>query len=267
MKIIKSQMGMTLIELMIAMTLSIGVVYAVTNILITSNKTATLSDSLAQSQETGRFVTSYLNHHILRAGYAPGEDSLPPFELECVAPNTMMCTLNQNSGAGDQIAIIRTATTDDNISCFGSDMGLAADTVVVDVFWVEIDPDTNLSSLYCLTYDRGTALPINDNTKQPIAAGVVAIHALYGQSISDLDSGQRNVTQYVAPNELALDSGGAPDWSRVYAMKIGVLTQSFEEISGAATERNYILLDADTYTYNNRFAYQVFSTTIARANY
>lgn len=267
MKSIKSQTGMTLIELMIAMALSLGVVYAVTNILITSNKTATLSDSLAQSQETGRFVTGYLNHFFLRSGYSPDGAELEPFEVECANAADIMCTRNTDNGVGDQIAIIRTATTDDDISCFGSDMELTVDTVVVDVFWIEKDPANNLSSLYCLTYDRGTKTPIKNNAKQPIAAGVVAIHALYGQSIAALASNQRNATQYVAPSELATNGTGSADWSKVFAIKFAVLTQSFEEISGQATPRNYIALDADAYTFNDRFAYQVFSTTVARANY
>ncbi|WP_276682575.1 PilW family protein [Thalassolituus oleivorans] len=267
MKSIKSQIGMTLIELMIAMVLSIGVVYAVTNILITSNRTATLSDSLAQSQETGRFVTSYLNHYFLRSGYSPDGSEITPFEVECANAADEMCTRNTNDGVGDQIAVIRTATTDDDTNCFGGDMALAIDTVVVDVFWVETDPANNLSSLYCLTYDRATKTAINNNVKQPIAAGVVAIHALYGQSIAALASNQRNATQYVAPRELATNGTGSADWSKVFAIKFAVLTQSFEEISGQATTRNYIALDADAYTFNDRFAYQVFSTTVARANY
>ncbi|MCD8532270.1 MAG: prepilin-type N-terminal cleavage/methylation domain-containing protein [Saccharospirillaceae bacterium] len=72
------QRGMTLIELMIASVLGLVITAAVVQIVITSNRTAILSDNLAQSQETGRFVIGYLSEALRRAGYTNNPDPIPP---------------------------------------------------------------------------------------------------------------------------------------------------------------------------------------------
>ena len=62
------QQGLTLIELMIAMTLSLLIMGAVGTILVTSNQAASVSDTLSQTQETGRFTADYMNRQLLRTG-------------------------------------------------------------------------------------------------------------------------------------------------------------------------------------------------------
>ena len=66
---ISVQKGLTLVELMISMTLSLIVIFAVGSILISSNQAASVSDTLADSQETGRFAVDYINRQLLRTGW------------------------------------------------------------------------------------------------------------------------------------------------------------------------------------------------------
>jgi len=271
----RTQKGLSLIELMIAMVLSLIVVYFVMQILIGSNQTASLADTLTQSQETGRFSISYLNRSALRAGYDPEGTDLQPFANLCSADNPTagngMCTQdtdNTEDGVttGDRLAIVRTAEAGNAQSCWGSAMVLAVDTAVADVFWVEVD-DNGLSSLICRTYNFGTGVAMVDG--QPLAAGVIAMHVLYGQSAADSATGERNVTSYVPADDLANNTGQdySRDWERVYAVRVALLTQAFDDTSGLTGERNYILFDAAPYQFDDRFARQVFTTTVARANF
>jgi type IV pilus assembly protein PilW len=58
----------TLVELMVTLVLSLMITYAIAQVLISSNRTSVASDGMSQSQETGRFVMSYLASHIRGAG-------------------------------------------------------------------------------------------------------------------------------------------------------------------------------------------------------
>ena len=275
MKMLRHQQGMSLIELMIAMVLSLVVVYFVMQILIGSNQTASLADTLTQSQETGRFSISYLNRSALRAGYDPEGGDLQPFANLCTADNPTaangMCTQDTDNTVdgettGDRLAIVRTAEAGNATSCWGSNLVLANNTQVADVFWVEVNDD-GLSSLMCRTYNFGTGVAMVD--AQPLAAGVVAMHVLYGQSAADSATGERNVTTYVPADDLSNNTGldYSRDWERVYAVRVALLTQAFDDTSGLVGARNYILFDAAPYQFDDRFARQVFTTTVARANF
>lgn len=271
---LRHQQGLSLIELMIAMVLSLVIVYAVMQILIGSNQTASLADTLTQSQETGRFSISYLNRSALRAGYDPEGGGLQPFADLCTADNPTggngMCTgINDNAtgtDTGDRLAIVRTAEAGTAQSCWGSALALAQDTTIADVFWVEVN-DQGLSSLMCRTYTFADGLPLVD--AQPLAAGVVAMHILYGQSTADTATGQRNVTSYISADAINNTTGinYARDWDRIYAVRIALLTQAFDQTSGLTGARNYVLFDAAPYQFDDRFARQVFTTTVARANF
>ena len=60
--------GFTLVELMITLVLSLMITYAIAQVLISSNRTSVTSDGMSQSQETGRFVMSYLAQQVRQAG-------------------------------------------------------------------------------------------------------------------------------------------------------------------------------------------------------
>lgn len=63
-----SSKGFTLVELMITLVLSLMITYAIAQVLVSSNRSSVTSDGMSQSQETGRFVMSYLANQIRPAG-------------------------------------------------------------------------------------------------------------------------------------------------------------------------------------------------------
>jgi len=62
--------GFTMVELMIAMLLSLFLLAAITYIVVNSNKNYNSTDSLARLQENARFAVGYMTSDLRRAGYA-----------------------------------------------------------------------------------------------------------------------------------------------------------------------------------------------------
>lgn len=63
-------LGLTLVELMVAMTIALILLLAVTRLFVTSRSTYTLEEGLARVQEGGRFAIEFLSQDIRMAGYA-----------------------------------------------------------------------------------------------------------------------------------------------------------------------------------------------------
>src|SRR5690554_1380607 len=65
---ILKQRGMTLVELMVAAVISLIIVFFITNIMISSSRTAMQSEGLSQAQENGRFILTWLQGNVRTAG-------------------------------------------------------------------------------------------------------------------------------------------------------------------------------------------------------
>jgi type IV pilus assembly protein PilW len=271
---IQRQRGLTLIELMISMTLSLIVMFAVGSILISSNQAASVSDTLADSQESGRFAVDYINRQLLKTGYDPEDADLVAFRDLCVDPADTVCIRDNDSGTGDRIAIRRVAEVEEDpddstktipksnaITCYGSallDAGgneITTNVTVTDVYWVEVDDD-GLSNLRCQSFDEGGT---SFGNSQALAAGVLSMHVLYGQSNVAPTNNTLNVSAYYNATQVT-------DWTNVYAIRIGFLTQALSNTEAQAWEQDYIVMDSLTYEFNDQTARQVFTTTVTLLN-
>jgi type IV pilus assembly protein PilW len=271
---IQRQQGLTLIELMISMTLSLIVMFAVGSILISSNQAASVSDTLADSQESGRFAVDYINRRLLKTGYDPEGTDLVAFGDLCVDAADTVCIRDNDSGTGDRIAIRRVAEVEEDpddstktipksnaITCYGSallDAGgneITTNVTVTDVYWVEVDDD-GLSNLRCQSFDEGGT---SFGNSQALAAGVLSMHVLYGQSNVAPTNNTLNVSAYYNATQVT-------DWTNVYAIRIGFLTQALSNTEAQAWEQDYIVMDSLTYEFNDQTARQVFTTTVTLLN-
>jgi type IV pilus assembly protein PilW len=97
--------GFTLIELMITLVLSLMITYAIAQVLMSSNRSSVSSDGISQSQETGRFVMSYLANNIRQAGL----DSTPDGKIN--TPAFIDCTTFPSLAANQCIAESNTDNT------------------------------------------------------------------------------------------------------------------------------------------------------------
>lgn len=171
--------GFTLIEIMITLVLSLMITYAIAQVLISSNRTSVTSDGASQSQETGRFVMSYLAKHIRQAGLDSLTDQsiFTPAFIDCTTFNALNpasvqgcieerdtnnepgiadteLTINSLGTHGDRLAIAWVPPAPLNAAgdpdpalintevrdCTGRN-GYNENEVILNVFWVE--PDGN----------------------------------------------------------------------------------------------------------------------------
>src|SRR5690554_7931133 len=76
---ILKQRGMTLVELMVAAVISLIIVFFITNIMISSSRTAMQSEGLSQAQENGRFILTWLQVKYARPALLnPTSQTRPP---------------------------------------------------------------------------------------------------------------------------------------------------------------------------------------------
>lgn len=272
---LSQQKGLTLVELMIATALSLTVMIFVTNIMLTSSRTAAQSEGLAQAQENGRFILSWLQMNVRDAGMPYPTDvsktRIQPFANACAVPslvpaNNADCSVNDN-GVTDRLAVQRTFINDVDLKTANSDKdcsgasitGVADGEVITDIYWVELSNDEYGGTLKCATYNKNHQ--IIGNT-QEIANGIEGLQTLYGIA-EDLDPRFLSTTnRYVSLDEL----GNPVDWSRVSAVRIAILTRAFTERATEKKKRSYILLDADPMTFDDGVTRHIQTTTIFLPN-
>jgi type IV pilus assembly protein PilW len=294
----------TLVELMVTLVLSLMITYAIAQVLISSNRTSVASDGMSQSQETGRFVMSYLASHIRGAGLnsTSNKSNTSAAFVSCPADSTTSnlaannACIEENGGGedqdsitnagihGDRLAISRIAPNGNLVDCTGSTghrpigapsttplTPYAIDDLILSTFWVEFDDTSSLSSLMCQGFLFDGVDVLGSSPAQAIANGVEAIHLLYGEALTALPpSGERNVNRYVpaAVDPAApLIASEVQDWNRVYAVKASVLTRSLTDFANSNTLRRYILANAAPYDMTDSVSRQVFTSTFVINNY
>jgi len=278
MNTINKQQGMTLVELMIAGALGVLVTFFIMNIMITSGRTAIQSEGLAQAQENGRFILSWLHTEGRRAGFVPGIviQRIQPFADLCPSGSPMPpadggdCTFESNNQISDRLAIRRTYTNEvrERLDCTGTNLnGIRNEgDILTDVYWVERDfsqagvptDDAYDDVLRCVTYFNG----VPQAPAQVIASGVEGMQVLYGiRPEEDLDR-RTNVSRYTQLNQLPQPV----DWDTVRALRVAVLTRSFGDNALPEARRSYILLDADPMTFTDQIARHIQSVTVFLPN-
>lgn len=195
---LRRQQGVSLIEIMIGMLLSLILVAGVVQVYISNKQTYYLQDELSRLQENGRFAVDILQRVIRGAGF----DN----DLAFNAANT----IDAGNGASDQLEVIQSGRFD----CVGTQLSVAPNPPIAvnDLFF--IDANNNLACL-------GSGNP----NPQPLVENVDQMQVLYGV---DTD-GNRTADRYI--NATAVNGAGL--WTNVVSVRIGLLlsTSTREERS------------------------------------
>jgi len=228
--------GFTLVELMITLVLSLMITYGIAQVLISSNRTSVTSDGMSQSQETGRFVMSYLANQVRQAGLDSigNKNSTTTTFMNCtdfpalnnaIAGNvciiegtgagaggeTQATIKAANITHGDRLSIAWIPPANNLVDCSGSTghrplaapstdplIDYVADNIILNTFWVEYDATSQMNSLMCQGFLFNGTDVIGSSPAQAIANGVEAMQILYGQGTTPRNAaGDRNINQYV----------------------------------------------------------------------
>lgn len=265
----RRQRGLSLIELMIAITLGLLLLAGITQIFLANKVTFNTTDSLSRLEENGRFAMEILAKHIRMAGYAdPSKtDVPPPFYGECDPNNGQCiakglgctasdahCTFNAAGTASDRLAVYY----DPPDGASDQDcVGTGHEGPLVNVFWIANDTSNGgLPSLYCRGYDPETSKWITGSSGQPVAPGVENFQVLFGVDDTGNDL---TVDKYVKADKVK-------NWATVSAVRIGLLMRSGGSGGAANQVRKYSVLDVAVDTSADKQPRMLYTTTIALNN-
>jgi len=278
-----AQHGMTLVEIMIAMTLSLVIISGVGTVYMSSKRTYENRSQLSEMEDSARVALEMLTKNLEHAGYASAQklpigsyfyvsgDSNPVavacgggFNLKDVTDLTPRPTRDALNKYGDSISIrfvgdstLYTDAANGTLAngCWAGAAPSVQATLIYNAFHVDDDGSTkdSLGNYIPILYAVGSTV----NNRQPVVNGIENIQFMYG---IDTD-GNGSADQYLN----ATDVSAAAAWRQVVSIKVALLARSLEPVLPTATAQDYTLLDVKT-SYNDRYQRAVFSTVIQLRN-
>ncbi len=260
----KSTRGFTIVEIMVALTISMILLFGVINIFLASKRSYTLQNGAARLQENARFALHIMERSISMAGLdralpAPstGTDYKDAFVVgaaataDNIAENTaakygFTTALGK---ASDSIEVVYTSATD----CLGN---AAPGSEANDLFYIATDTTT----LMCL--GNGNVTP------QPLVDGIENMQILYGQDTTGgLSGGPDGIADQYLP------AGSVTQWTDsatggIASVRVSLLVSTVDEVNTAIDGNTYNLLDAPTLgPFSDKLSRRIFTRTILLRNY
>lgn len=240
----RHQGGFSLVELMIAVTLSLLISFAVVSIFIGSRQSFRTQTGMSQVQEEARHAQLLVTPIVRLAGYLPNPALQPdPSSIFKTAQFKQALSGNHNSapssanypGFGATVAMATTTPNDALIVTYaGQDATdqapmfdcrgdtIASNQTVTNIFYVSAPDNTGASSLYCYTnittLTGALSAAANTNT-DALIAGVTNMVVLYG-----IDTDADNV-----PNQY-VDAGSVTNWTLVRSVRITLTIASADAV-------------------------------------
>ena len=292
----RRQRGLTLIELMISVTIGLALIFGAVTFLVSGHQSFRAQNSGSRIQENARFALDILKEHVRMAGYNDTTSSLLDlpaliYRGACDTINGLTanpCSDDTTADQGDRLAMaLRIPTGATGVAtedCMGTP--LAANEHVVNVFWVEQDSSSGVSSLYCRGYNPDTSAWYG-TAAQPLVDGIEQMQVQYGlvdgnpSSTGSSGTGGR-VDRYLNATQLqTLDATNANNrnyWGDVRSVRIALLVSAGAEQAAddgantlssdtqADSYQTFTLLDGAAYTPAEVRIRRVFSTTITLNN-
>lgn len=238
----KNQLGLSLVELLVAMALGLLLTVGGLQMMLSSQNLYRTTDSLSRIQESGRFALNFLAKDIRMAGYE-SDNLVAFFDDPCGGFNP--CTADGGGAISDRIAVMLTPSQ--ATDCIGN----AVTSYVVNVYYLRTV--NNVSSLYCRGYDSDTGTW--NGAEQPLVDGVENLQILYG-----IKSNGGEIEQY-SPANIALD------YENVGTVRIALLINNGQALgSGETANRTFTLLDAPQQAFTDKHVRQIYTSTITVNN-
>lgn len=230
------QRGLTLVEIMVALTISLLLLAGVMQVLLSNKASHNLQSGLGRLQENARAAMDILSLNISMAGYTTGTTAINKINTANTLDNTTAnATLGftvANGKASDIIEINYQSATD----CLGQATGGTA----TDRYYL------NGTNLMCL--GNGSATP------GIIAEGIENMQIFYGED----SDGDKIANRYINAGNIAANP--------IVSIRIALLASTVENSSGNDTA-SYALLNTPLLgPFNDTLLRRVFTRTIILRN-
>ncbi len=228
------QNGMTLVEILISITISLFILAGITQVFISSKQAYRLGSAFNEIQENGHFLSQYIPKIVNLSGYrTPPTDSMfAPLNdfFPVSAPHLQV--INDLGTNGSDILTVRYQGSGDgagNPDGFINDclnQPLDTNNIVTNTFSINANQELECQSI---NPDAGGV------STQVLVSGVENMQILLGE---DTD-GDRFADRYVAPNFAGINVGN------IVSMRMSVLVRSTNEIYKAIDNNTYNLLGTE----------------------
>ncbi|KPJ93649.1 MAG: hypothetical protein AMJ55_07615 [Gammaproteobacteria bacterium SG8_15] len=232
------QRGFTIVEIMLAITLSMILIAGVIQVYLSSKESFRVQNELARLQENQRIAIEFLQRDISQAGFIR-----PPGKL--INLPGVFITVNDGGGTtSDSITVTYESTTD----CLGA---LTPNGFAVNTYFITpATPQQPVPQLVCTGNGGGT---------QPIADGVENMQILIGDDALTTNSSlPGSADRYVNPTVPV-------PTTQIASIRIALLISTQNPVRATPVAQNIILLDTNV-VRNDRVRRQVITTTIPLPN-
>ncbi len=273
------QRGLTLIELMVALVISLLILAGLFTVYQSNQRGNRLNDGLVRTQESGRFAIDFLSRDLRQAGYPNADPNsaafVPdPFHLFLFfggADNIDVVGTNPGQFTPTDVLSLRhgmlgALSTD----CSGNSPGNVDPVQRVEnaITW---NPDGNTS---WNRYDIQATGRLN-NRGNPIFAlycnnielveGIENMQVLYGMDTTPTPDFIAD--QYVSFTDIPdIDNDNVRDWGRIISIRIALLASSVDERANAPSLRTFTLLDTVIPAFNDQKMRRIYTTTVLIRN-
>ena len=215
---LRYQLGYSLLELMIAITISVFLLGGLFTILQSTRDTSTNQNLLAQLQDGQRIAMTLMTDVVEQAGYYPGAYSsamgteFPAGTIGGVtwagAGQLAVGAANSTAALGDTLAVrYQPDASGTTIGCTG-----LGDSSAVHVYQFTIAAVNGVNSLVC-SVDGGSQLVLAKNVSK-----LSVLYGTYSAGTTALAPG--NVDSYLTATQLNAAANSAILWSNIYSVKI-----------------------------------------------
>ncbi|GAA4649580.1 hypothetical protein GCM10023116_18540 [Kistimonas scapharcae] len=254
------QQGLSVVELLIASTLSLLLLLGVSQIVISNKETFGVNESLGYIMENGRFSLGFIANSIRMAGHTESDVNAPRHfpAPDCNIPTTSdaACNAAGTGNAADRLAVQYwpvTGTSGTATDCTGNDV---TNQQITEVFTIEPADAANgnpYPSLACRAYSHTNSAWTG--TTQRLVDGIDNLQLLYGVDTNNNGS----INQYVSADRVNTNA-----WDNVRAVRIALLASAMASTDNP--QQQFLLLDAPTITTNDGITRQLFTTTVTVKN-
>jgi type IV pilus assembly protein PilW len=232
------QCGLTLVELMVALAVSLVLMAGVIQIYLSSKQTYRIQDGLARVQENGRFAMEHIGRFVRFAGYHV--DSTVPADTVFTTANLAIAGTNGTGAASDSITL-RFQSDGTMQDCQGADV--TNGTMSTNTFSISAN-----SALLC---NNGV-----NPVPQPLAEGVENLQILYGEDL--VNNPPLRASRYLPAGSAGLNMG------RVVSVRITLVVHTPDDF--LVEEAEPYTLNGTTVTPADHRQRHVFSSTIILRN-
>jgi type IV pilus assembly protein PilW len=233
----RRQNGLTMVELMVSIFISLAVVGGILVFASSNKSTYTMQSEIGRLQENARFALDTMSRNIGSAGFRTTEPVAPAvgiiafdplnLPLENSDPNITLVGLTIADGtASDQITINKESVVGAQADCLGQNVPING--VITNTYFVaDVDADGQYD-LYCL--GSGNVTP------QVLVEGVDNMQLLYGEDTDNDNIANRYV-----------DANNVVDWQRIMSVRVALLMSTLIPLrTGEVETETYNLLNTPT---------------------